>query len=315
MIVARRLSLLGKKVKAVVEQQPACTGLLRNKIQCLDEFAIPLMTGCTVTEIFGAGRVSGVAVGPSRTVSEGMSATGVERGEEARIACDTLITSVGLVPERELLSPFANMGEDQGRGQRKGLPSWLFLCGNADYVHDLADDAADDGEDTGRRAAMFVAGGNARRTPDKLPAFAAPNGPGAPDAPQPCRKLAADEAICCICPESCILTIQGGDITGGACERGLAYARAELFGPERFVTATVRVSPGQNHLAGTMPAMLPVRSRTPVPKDRIPTIMRQIEPLSVALPVESGQVIAENLGGCGIDLIATATLRYDMGQL
>lgn len=135
MIVARRMVLLGKEVIAVIEKEAVCGGLLRNQIQCLEHYGIPLWTRCTISRIHGQERISAVTV------------QNLEDGREKYIECNTLITSVGLIPEQELAEEAADGG---------AIPPWLFLCGNACYVHDLVDDVTSEAEHVGRKAAEFV---------------------------------------------------------------------------------------------------------------------------------------------------------------
>lgn len=115
MIMARRFSLLGKEVAAMVEKEAAPGGLVRNVKNCIEAYNIPLLTHSTVTEIHGRSRVEAV------TVKNLLS------GESRRIDCDTLIVSVGLIPERELIADFDE------------LPCWLSLCGNCEKVYEIVD--------------------------------------------------------------------------------------------------------------------------------------------------------------------------------
>lgn len=126
MIMARRFSLLGKEVVAMVEKEAAPGGLARNIKNCIEAYSIPVLTRSTVLRIHGEGRVSGVTV------------RNLETGEEKTIACDTLIVSVGLIPERELL-----LGLEP-------LPDWLKVCGNCDYVHEIVDTVSAQAEKLGR---------------------------------------------------------------------------------------------------------------------------------------------------------------------
>ena len=126
MIMARRFSLLGKEVVAMVEKEAAPGGLARNIKNCIEAHAIPVLTHSTVVKVQGEGRVSGVTV------------RNLESGEERLIACDTLIVSVGLIPERELLGGFDE------------IPHWLRLCGNCDYVHEIVDTVSMQAEKIGR---------------------------------------------------------------------------------------------------------------------------------------------------------------------
>jgi len=140
LIVARELVIRGKEVIAVIEKEDKCGGLPRNRINCLEWYGIPLIKRATISEVHGIGRVSGVTV----------SALGGVPGEpggsgEWFVECDTLITSVGLIPERDLLDGF-----------KDAIPEWLFICGNARAVHDIVDGVTIESERTGRLAAEFV---------------------------------------------------------------------------------------------------------------------------------------------------------------
>ncbi len=182
LIVARRLKLLGKNVIAVLEKSDTCGGLERNRVNCLDAYNIPLKTNCTVTEICGTGRITGVYIKDLIT------------DESSYIPCKTLITSVGLVPERDLLGSFGD----------SALPVNIFLCGNCRAVFDTADTASADGETAGRLAAEFLKTG--KRTFVPLPESAV-------------RPLKENELLCLDCPRGCILTLANGRKTGGSCRK------------------------------------------------------------------------------------------------
>lgn len=129
MIMARRFTLEGKRVVGVVEQEERCTGMARNYRRCIEAYHIPVIYRSTVTEIHGEGRICGV------TISR------LDSGEREYIPCDTLVTALGLIPERELV-------------QKLGEPDWLYLAGNCRRVHDIADSAAAEAEKVGREAAL-----------------------------------------------------------------------------------------------------------------------------------------------------------------
>lgn len=116
LILARRLTLRGCRVRAIVEQRGVCGGMPRNYRDCVLAYDLPLLTRSTVTEVHGQGRLTGVTVRQ------------LDSGTEAFLPCDTLVTALGLVPERELLRPLGDP-----------LPDWVFLCGNCDYVHEIVD--------------------------------------------------------------------------------------------------------------------------------------------------------------------------------
>lgn len=157
MIMARRLSLGGAKVKAVIEIMPYLAGLVRNKLQCLDDFGIPLMLSHTVVDITGVDRVQSVTVAP---VDENRRPI-LEQAQV--IPCDTLLLSVGLVPENEL----TRSAEVTLSGITKGAvvnqykqtdKPYIFTCGNVLHVNDLVDHVSHEAEDAGKYAALYAAG-------------------------------------------------------------------------------------------------------------------------------------------------------------
>jgi NADPH-dependent 2,4-dienoyl-CoA reductase/sulfur reductase-like enzyme len=157
LIMARRLTLEGVKVVAVLEVMPYPGGLTRNVVQCLNDFQIPLLLNHTVIEVFGERRVEGVAVAP---VGEDRSPT-LEKA--FTIDCDTLVLSVGLIPENEL-SVMAGVEIDPATGgpvvdsnYQTSAPG-IFACGNVAHVHDLVDDVSEESRIAGRAAADFVHG-------------------------------------------------------------------------------------------------------------------------------------------------------------
>ena len=124
MILARRFTLEGKQVLAVLEQNAHVGGLARNYRRCIEAYYIPIRYRRTIREIHGMPRITGVTV------------EDLDSGERKILPCDTLVTAVGLVPERELI-----------RGLEK--EGWLSLAGNCSRVHDLADSAAAEGAKVG----------------------------------------------------------------------------------------------------------------------------------------------------------------------
>jgi len=157
LIMARRLHLEGVEVVGVLELKPFPGGLMRNVVQCLDDFGIPLHLSRTVTEVHGATRLTGVTT--AAVDDAGRPIPGTER----KFSVDTLILSVGLIPESELISRFVeldpiNRGPCVDSKWQTDLP-WLFAAGNSVAVFDLVDTVAAAGESAGRAAARFAAGG------------------------------------------------------------------------------------------------------------------------------------------------------------
>ena len=157
MIMARRLSFGGAKVKAVVEIMPYLAGLARNKAQCLDDFDIPLLLSHTVVDINGVDRVESVTIAP---VDENRRPI-MEKAET--ITCDTLLLSVGLIPENELTrsADVTLSGITKGAvvNQYKQTDKpYIFACGNVLHVNDLVDHVSHESEDAGKYAALYAAG-------------------------------------------------------------------------------------------------------------------------------------------------------------
>ena len=157
MIMARRMTLEGARVKAVLEIMPFSTGLIRNKVQCLDDFNIPLKFNHTITRIEGGKRVEKVTVGQ---VDKNLQAI---PGTEEEISCDTVLLSVGLIPENELTSEAGIKLDPVTRGpivneNRETEIEGIFACGNVLHVHDLADFVTEEGEIVGRAVGEYLKG-------------------------------------------------------------------------------------------------------------------------------------------------------------
>lgn len=157
LIMARRMTLQGARVLACVELMPYSSGLRRNIVQCLDDFGIPLILRHTVVDIHGQERLEGVTIAE---VDEQNRPIG---GTEQRLDCDTLLLSVGLIPENELseraaveLCPATNGAVVDERLQTS-VPG-IFSCGNVLHVHDLVDDVSREAERAGQNAAAYLRG-------------------------------------------------------------------------------------------------------------------------------------------------------------
>ena len=156
LIMARRLTLVGCEVLGVVEIQPYPSGIVRNIVQCLNDFGIPLHLGHVVTRIEGRHRVEGVEIAP---LAEGRP----DLSRAFHLACDTVLLSVGLVPENELSRAAgvaingATGGPFVGADLQTGVPG-VFACGNVLHVHDLVDFVTEEAERCGAAAAAYLAG-------------------------------------------------------------------------------------------------------------------------------------------------------------
>ncbi len=158
LIMARRMTLEGAQVLAVSEIMPYTNGLSRNVAQCLEDFGIPLYLSHTVTKVHGKNALEGIElsqVGPDMKPIP---------GTEKYFECDTLLLSVGLVPENELTRQagieldFRTKGATVGEDMQTTEPG-VFACGNVLHVHDLVDYVSAESERAGRSAAKYVLGG------------------------------------------------------------------------------------------------------------------------------------------------------------
>ncbi len=162
LIMARRMTFEGAKVKAVVELMPYSSGLNRNIVQCVKDFDIPLMFSHTVVDIKGEGRVTGVVIAQVDDKLQPIMSTAKE------IPCDTLLLSIGLIPQNELatgadvtLSPITG-GAVVDENMMTSVDG-VFECGNVLHVHDLVDFVSKESEDAGRSAAEFIKTGSVDR--------------------------------------------------------------------------------------------------------------------------------------------------------
>ncbi len=157
LIMARRMSLEGAKVEAVCELMPYSGGLTRNIVQCLEDFGIPLYLSTTVAEIHGKKRLEGVTIAQVDENRQIIDST------KRYIPCDTLLLSVGLIPENELtraagiaMSPITS-GALVDENRQTEIPG-IFACGNVLQVHDLVDYVSDEAEIAGLGAVAYVRG-------------------------------------------------------------------------------------------------------------------------------------------------------------
>lgn len=184
LIMARRLTLEGSKVHAVVEILPHTNGLPRNIQQCLIDYEIPLLKSHTVTEIQGKNRVKSITINPVNKKLEPIYQ------KEKKIPCDTLLLSIGLIPENDLskncgvkLDPNTK-GAIVNENLETNIPG-IFACGNVLHVHDVVDYVTIESEKAGKCAAEYIQNNkpNPKRVPTQpgdgiryvLPQYISPN--------------------------------------------------------------------------------------------------------------------------------------------
>lgn len=301
LIMARRMTLQGAKVKMVAEIMPYSGGLKRNIVQCLDDFGIPLKLSHTVTEIHGKERVEGVTVA---RVDENLTPI---PGTEEFVKCDTVLLSCGLIPENELSrSAGAQMdAATQGpvvNGRLETTVRGIFACGNVLHVHDLVDNVSLEAEKAGAFAAEYILEGEKDWGEAVRPKIAEKTKCTLPEE----RDLSS-QIICIGCPVGCLITVKKKedgslDITGNTCKKGEAYARSEMTAPVRTVTSMIRVEGGSGKV-------VPVKTAAEIPKEKIGACMDEIEARVVCAPVKVGDVLIENVAGTSVAVAATGNME------
>ena len=167
LIMARRMTLQGAKVKLVAEIMPYSGGLRRNIAQCLDDYDIPLMLSHTVTEIHGADRIEGVTISK---VDENLKPV---PGSEQYVECDTLLLSCGLIPENELSIQAGAQMDSMTQGpvvnaKLETTVEGVFACGNVLHVHDLVDFVSEEAGNAGRNAALYINNNGEDKIPEEI---------------------------------------------------------------------------------------------------------------------------------------------------
>ena len=271
MIMARRLSLEGADVKAVIEVLPEPAGLSRNVSQCLYDYNIPIFCSHTVSRIIGKGRLAAVEISE---IDEEMKPI---RGTERIIECDTLVLSVGLIPENEVAQTVGVELDEKTNGMmtdrhlETNIPG-VFACGNARRIMDLADFVSEQGELAGKNAVARLRNNGMKAWDETRTSSMAKGFP--------------EEGVvtCTLCPTGCQVRYNEnlGEYEGNKCKRGAAFAEQERVAPQRILTTTVRLSDG---------GLLPVRSVSPVHKEKLPEMIRELDRITLETPVKCGDEI------------------------
>lgn len=298
LIMARRMTLEGARVLGCVELMPHSSGLNRNIVQCLNDFDIPLYLSHTVTDIKGKTRLEQVTVSK---VDENKSPIS---GTEMIFDCDTLLLSVGLIPENEITRGMGIKMNDKTNGAvvtrdcQTSCPG-VFACGNVLHVHDLVDNVTAQSNIAGKAAAEFVL--DTHKGDCEMAACESDASPVAEASPD-IEALKENEFICVVCPKGCKLSVctSNGEITvtGNICKRGEAYAKSELQNPTRVLTSTVKIKALHDK-------RLPVKSSVPIPKSKLFEAMKLINTVELVAPVKCGEVIIPNILCTNADIIAT----------
>lgn len=301
LIMARRMSLQGAKVKLVAEIMPYSGGLKRNIVQCLDDFGIPLLLSHTVTEIHGKDRVEGVTV---VKVDEGLKPI---KGTEEYVTCDTLLLSCGLIPENELSEGAGAQMDSVTQGpvvnaRLETTAEGIFACGNVLHVHDLVDNVSKEAVSAGAFAAAYV-----KEKASDWGEAVRPKIPQKTKSVIPEGRDAGKTLICIGCPVGCLITVDKNNdgslvITGNTCKKGEQYARNEVTAPKRTVTSIMKVE-------GSTGKVVSVKTKEEIPKNKIWECMEEINKGIVKAPVKAGDILIKDVAGTGMDVVATTNME------
>jgi CxxC motif-containing protein/NADPH-dependent 2,4-dienoyl-CoA reductase/sulfur reductase-like enzyme len=301
LIMARRMTLEGANIKLILGER--ASGLVRNHVQCVKDFDIPVLYGWTLLSTHGYKRLKGVTIAP-------IDENGNKISEQKKyIPCDTLLVAAGLIPETELWKG-AHIALDENKGIRvtetgeTDIPG-VFACGNVVRIYDVVDMVSLSGERAGMAAAKWVIGQNHGQftIPNELSKAQTirinePRGIGS-------HETCPDEIICILCPTGCRMRISGKEkeiqVSGYSCEKGKKYAVEELTMPMRTLTTTVLIKGGVRPL-------LPVRTDHPIPQKMMGQIIERCRGIKVTAPVSIGEIIEENVANSGACLIASDSI-------
>lgn len=272
LIMARRLTLEGAQVLAIAEIMSEPTGLARNVSQCVYDFEIPLYVKTTVSKIIGKHKLEAVEL--SDLNEEGKVIPETAR----RIDCDTLVLSVGLIPENEVaqtvgIKLLQSNAVDTDCHLQTSVPG-IFSCGNSRHVMDLADYVSEQGEMAGRNAIRLIKGGAMEVWDEEK---------------SNCMKKGFPEegtVTCTICPNGCQVKWDEATDTfsGNKCFRGEKFAIQEWTAPLRTVTTTVKIETGEDIL-------LPVRTVGMVDRNQVKKVVKILSNIKLHNSVSIGDEV------------------------
>lgn len=285
LIMARRLTLEGAEVLGVVEIMSEPGGLTRNVNQCVLEYGIPLYLEHTISRIIGKRRLEAVEI--SKVDAE----KNIIPGTAQIVACDTLVLSVGLIPENEVAKGAGVALNIRTNGVvtdsylQTNIPG-VFSCGNSRSVMDLADFVSEQGELAGKNAVRYIQGKqlepwNEKSRHHMQKGFPIPG-----------------ITVCTMCPNGCQVRLkEDGEVEGNRCSKGKEFALQEDNSPERILTTTIRVK-------GASTPLVAVRSDRPVKRRELKGLVEKLHGQIVEAPIHLGQVLFSGVGENYVNIIA-----------
>jgi len=234
-------------------------------------------------------------------------------GTEMVFDCDTLLLSVGLVPENELTRGAGIKMNDKTRGpvlyaNCETSVEGIFACGNVAHVHDLADNVSLEAQKAGKAAADYVIN-NAKRPEELMPINLekTANYKGEPEG----LPKGVEPMVCIVCPNGCMMSLDHNNkdasgnptITGNKCKRGLEYALKELTSPERVITSSVAL---KGPFADFEAKRCPVKTDRAIPKAKIEELAGLLKTAEIQKPVHVGDIVISNVLETGANIVSTA---------
>ena len=263
LIMARRLTIEGYEVVKVFERLPYLSGLIRNKVQCLDDYNIPIEFNSQISKIEGKHRVSGVYV--ERVDNNQKPVAGTELFYE----CDTVLFSVGLIPEVELgkkagVTLFNNFNPDVNN-KFESAANGVFICGNSLHIHDLADGASVEGEKVAEFVCQYLKDKNEfeKEKTDLIPYKQEEKEEKFNE--EFFKSLDDDKMVCTICPKGCIISENNY-----SCKRGKEFFIKEKKCRKRRIATTVYAE------YGNMKKRLPIISEEEVNINDVQAIKKEL---------------------------------------
>jgi NADPH-dependent 2,4-dienoyl-CoA reductase/sulfur reductase-like enzyme/CxxC motif-containing protein len=341
LLMARRLTLEGIKVVCVVEKESRPNGLPRNIKQCIEDFEIPMMLSSTVTKILGDSRLSGVEV--SKLDSKGL----VIENSTKLITCDTLIISVGLIPENEVALT-AGVDVDKGyepitdKNGRTNIDG-IFVTGNARYIHDLVDQVSASAEAQALEVAYYLKNENLNLNISKKRPNLSSKIVSEIDAQarinehniQKEKRIKSREMnnryefnkdenslVCILCPNSCVInyyleedqTKVKNEQTKA--ENGNKYkinggmcSKGEDYVLSELVSP-LRVLTSSIKVIGSYKELVSVRTTSGIPKESLMQAMDIIKNIKLEKAVNQGEIILKDFIIEGVNLIASSNSKW-----
>lgn len=284
LIMARRMALNGVDVKAVLEIASKPSGFARNIQQCLKDFSIPIYMNTTIIKILGKESVEKVVVANVDENLEPIPHT------EREVDCDIIVSSIGLVPDIEILVD--------------GIGEGIFLCGNALRIQGLVDHVTLGGLEAGKLAAEYIIGGSVH-TKDSLADCCKDS-----ELVDEINSIEEDgQAItavtCILCPKGCF--VQGTfdtaqiKVWGNKCNKGHEFFLEEIREKKRTFTGSVRLN-------DEIEIMLPVRSDRPIPQSNFIPLTQALKKYKINPPISMGDIVISNPFGMEVNIKASRSV-------